>query len=519
MKAAWMVVAVAVGGCARSGDAPAGENGSASLLSLGALNVRVPSRANAPIRIERAGAPGVFLEVTALGARDVPGQALDGRTVFADAFPETEVVHTYTSDRVEELRRVARGGGDRSLHYRIALGPELSRLRVVNGVVEALDRNGIARLRTERAWFVDATGTKRWLEPAASARDGAWSLDYAIDTTGVEYPITIDPAWTPTTFLAKARRDHALIVLPTGKVIAISGSSTDGITKTTEIYDPATSSWTAGGSVITPRWYFGSALLTSGKIFLIGNNSGTETPELFDPVAGTSEALPDMPVSAYAPTVTELPGGKVLVVAYGGAMVFDLTARTWGSALGTESGRDFHSVAPLGSGKFLIAGGLGTGAALYDSSTSTWKAAAPMHVARENPALQPLPGGKALAAAGCGVTSAEIYDSSTNTWTMTGSLTQAHCYGGSVVLGSGRVLVVAGDLPDGVSDLAEEFDPTTGVWRSAGHLSGPRDEFGIVPLPVERALVVGGTAGVTTPAVEIFAPMELGKTCVGPAEC
>ena len=64
-----------------------------------------------------------------------------------------------------------------------------------------------------------------------------------------------DPAtgtWTATGSLATARYRHTATLLPNGKVLVAGGyNSTCGYLASAELYDPATGTWTATGSLAT----------------------------------------------------------------------------------------------------------------------------------------------------------------------------------------------------------------------------------------------------------------------------
>ena len=65
-----------------------------------------------------------------------------------------------------------------------------------------------------------------------------------------------DPAsgtWTATGSLATARDDHTATLLPNGKVLVAGGWQLTGILASAELYDPASGTWTATGSLATAR--------------------------------------------------------------------------------------------------------------------------------------------------------------------------------------------------------------------------------------------------------------------------
>ena len=70
--------------------------------------------------------------------------------------------------------------------------------------------------------------------------------------------------------------DHTATLLPTGKVLVAGGCRVVGSDlSSAELYDPATGTWTATGSLGTARQHHTATLLPSGKVLVAGgHNSG-----------------------------------------------------------------------------------------------------------------------------------------------------------------------------------------------------------------------------------------------------
>src|SRR5262249_55280848 len=102
-----------------------------------------------------------------------------------------------------------------------------------------------------------------------------------------------DPAlnsWSsvPSMTMSRARSLHALAVLPDGRVIAVGGGSgCCEILRTSEIFDPASNSWTGTGSLVTPRQSMGVVTLPDGQIFVAGGEgvggAFVATAEIYNP--------------------------------------------------------------------------------------------------------------------------------------------------------------------------------------------------------------------------------------------
>ena len=96
--------------------------------------------------------------------------------------------------------------------------------------------------------------------------------------------------------MTTARDLHQAVLLPNGKVLITGGFSTSGASNalaSAEIYDPVADTFTATGSMATPRYEHASALLFTGKVLVGGGFSGNgfTTPlaaaEIYDPSTGT----------------------------------------------------------------------------------------------------------------------------------------------------------------------------------------------------------------------------------------
>ena len=88
-----------------------------------------------------------------------------------------------------------------------------------------------------------------------------------------------DPAsgsWTATGSLNTARLDHTATLLPNGKVLVAGGlDSSFNASASAELYDPASGSWTATGSLNTARYFHTATLLPNGKVLVAGGYNGS----------------------------------------------------------------------------------------------------------------------------------------------------------------------------------------------------------------------------------------------------
>ncbi|HMC52005.1 MAG TPA: kelch repeat-containing protein, partial [Acidimicrobiales bacterium] len=166
--------------------------------------------------------------------------------------------------------------------------------------------------------------------------------------------------WTSTGSMALDRRNATATVvrMPNGthRVLVAGGIDNRGssIESSAELYDPATNTWTATGSMTTPRVGHTATLMTrTGLVLVTGGSDGTSvlsSAEVYDPSTGTWMALNPMATARSSHTATQLliPGiTKVAIV--GGS---DGTPGTAGL-----SSAELFQPTPLPSRTFLSASG------------------------------------------------------------------------------------------------------------------------------------------------------------------
>jgi Kelch motif len=117
--------------------------------------------------------------------------------------------------------------------------------------------------------------------------------------------------WTFTGSLSIARYNHNAVLLQNGQVLVAGGTDPNACCGATaalssaELYNPATGTWTATGSMTTGRESFIMALLSNGEVLAAGGDDGNgamNTAEIYNPATGTWTATTSMP-----PTYAEGP--------------------------------------------------------------------------------------------------------------------------------------------------------------------------------------------------------------------
>jgi len=497
------------------------------------LQVDFSVSASAPLRIERDGQPGVSLSIVASGLRDRRPSEVDDRTrVFVDALEGTDVVQTTDVGSVEELRWLRIAQSTVTLRYEVTLGPALARLRVASDFVEALDPNGVARLRTAPAYAVDSSGARRLLRPSVERlASDRFALSFTLDAEGMRPPIAIDPAWSTTASLAVARDAAAAAMLPGKKVIIAGGR---GDRTDTEIYDAATSSWTSGPPLLIGRTSPAVATLSDGRVMFCAGIVGATnaSADIYDPTSGTFKAATLAPVGFRVPVPVMVGPDRVLFQALGGSVVYDGKLDTW-TVVTPATVRVGHGAVRLPSGKALIVGGTDSAGTVlsaaeeFDPSTNTFATVGSLATARKSFSIV-IANGKALVIGGdngaSGTTildSVEVYDPSTSKWSAGPKMPTRRRSHRSLTLPDSRVLTVGGETLAALDKSAIMLDATSTTWLAAGALAHGREDFPLVPIDsaVSAALAIGGYDGGIRKDVEVFAPEPAGIACAGAGEC
>ncbi len=286
-------------------------------------------------------------------------------------------------------------------------------------------------------------------------------------------------------------------------------------------------SWSRAESLPRALWGAGSALLSDGRVMVIGGATGsssteaTATVNLYDPASGQWSAATQMLQPRAYPMVVRLVDGSVLVA--GGSrdgQPLDTAERynpnngTWVAAGRLNVPRTQGNLILLQDGRALATGGGIEGSPgwsstasveLFDPTKGVWTIGPPMSVPRSRHTATLLPGGDVLVAGGAttfhgergSVTaSAEIYSPRTKSWRAAAAMSIPRYVHQAALLADGRVLVAGGWSATANSDVSkastEVYDPKADRWAPAGHLVNARAEFVLVRLLDGRLLALAG---------------------------
>ena len=279
-----------------------------------------------------------------------------------------------------------------------------------------------------------------------------------------------------------ARAYAAAAVLPGNRMIVTGGTDgADGVRASTDIMDRTNITWSAGGTMTTPRFWHTLSSLPNGDVLAVGGADAvtcnctkfTARVDRYDVASNTWVPAKPLITARNRHTATVLQDGRILVAGgYGGtpnassdtggplasAEIYDPATGNWTATGSLHTARRSHAAVLLGDGRVLIAGGNNTGAALpnaeiYDPASGIWTNVASMGAARESPSITALTNGRIMVVNGFnssstafGVGTAEIYDPVANSWSTPIPLTVPRIGGVALALDDGRV-VVFGGLP------------------------------------------------------------------------
>ena len=156
---------------------------------------------------------------------------------------------------------------------------------------------------------------------------------------------------------------------PTARCSSQAVCNGSGSLASAELYDPASGTWTATGSLATARDYHTATLLPNGKVLVAG---GTRAPAALSRARNSTirRAGPGRPPAASPPHAiitrrrccpTARCSSQAVTTGTGllaSAELYDPASGTWTATGSLATARDYHTATLLPNGKVLVAGGL-----------------------------------------------------------------------------------------------------------------------------------------------------------------
>jgi hypothetical protein len=530
-----------------------------STTSSSDLAIAVPPSLRDKLSLRRGGAA---IDLTPL-VSDEAATWIDGVAVF----PKNAMLRRVTPHGVEDLYRL---DAPRST-FRTGYSVELFGVsaRVTEGALELVDARGDIAFQLPAPVAIDANGRQRRGAIAATCDVKHCTIDLAVSTDGLAFPVLIDPAWEATGSLKYTHYNHVALPLKTGldagKVLLTAGSG--AYLGATEIYDPATRSWGTGEALPTGTDLAEGTrglVLSNGTVMLAGGigaamgSTAQRTVLLRDATTGVWKRGKDMAYGrAYHSMAVVTLDGKERVIVAGGqtqsalstsapplatAEIYAPETDTWTTAGFLKIARTQMASVVLTDGRLAIVGGqtLASGSGkqvdsteIYDVALDSWISGPKMNTTRTSMGVALLSDNKVLVAGGYGVPagafSASVLDTietldftagTTTVWA--GKLTQPRRDVSATRLADGRVVIAGGSTTSGTiaSALVDVISGTTVT--SAATLAEARLFHATTLLPNGHLLVSGGWTGsnaaTQSRTSEVF-DLDLGKTCTATTEC
>jgi N-acetylneuraminic acid mutarotase len=259
-------------------------------------------------------------------------------------------------------------------------------------------------------------------------------------------------SWSPTGSLSAPRAFATATVLANGKVL-VAGGGLFGVNdpglNTAELYDPATGDWAPAGTMTAHRRIHTATLLADGRVLIASGTGGTfgnpvmlNGSDIYDPATGSWTPTGRLATGRVFHTATLLKDGRVLVtggsnfisIIYDTAELYDTAIGQWRSAGNMSIARNSHSATLCADGKVLVVGGFNNRASdftnksaeQYEPASGSWTATVDLNLARGNHAATLLADGRVLVSGGngggsSGHTSAELFTSTTTVPQITGA--------------------------------------------------------------------------------------------------
>jgi hypothetical protein len=254
--------------------------------------VWAPLVSTSPLFVRSAQDPSLALEVTPLGGALAPAQGGGPVVRYSNVFGVgSELRYQSIRAGVEDFVRFAQAPTGSTLGYQLKLGAGIAGLRKIGSVVEFLDREGAPQLRMAPPYGVDAQGRTF----AVRSRIGGCKFDEdprvpwgrkPLDPGArtcilhlhwdpqVEYPVTIDPAWTAGSDMIAPNLTHEMLLvkLSGGRLLAVNAGAS------AEVFDPKSNTWASTSAPLVAEHRARLVAIEGDKALLTNTWSTPRTP-------------------------------------------------------------------------------------------------------------------------------------------------------------------------------------------------------------------------------------------------
>lgn len=308
-----------------------------------------------------------------------------------------------------------------------------------------------------------------------SGTSGTSSGDAATDARPPIFEGGVAAEWRELPSLPVVQQEHAVVTL-NGKIYVIGGFGPSGqATSAVAVFDPATKVWSAAAPLPDPIHHVNAAVV-GGLIYVVGAiGAGTigsvGTTEVYDPASNTWTPKASMPAGTERGSSFVGAIGTVIYVAGGlraasvsDVSAYDTVADSWSAPLPVlEVARD-HGASAVIDGKLYAIGGrsstLFARVDVFDPTTKTWTPRAPMPTARAG-GMAAIAQGVVVVAGGEGnpatptgmFDETEAYDPVGNTWYLLPPMRTPRHGGGAATI-DGVFYVPAGGIVPGLGQTA-----------------------------------------------------------------
>lgn len=316
-------------------------------------------------------------------------------------------------------------------------------------------------------------------------------------TTSVITPTAIPLAghWQRVAPMLTATSGLAATTGRDGRIYVVGGEGSDGFLSATQVYDPATDTWSSLPNMPLKRRDLAAVTGSDGRIYAIGgeNRSGDSglsqinEVDVYDPGTNSWSTVTAMPSPRSGVAAVTGPDGRIYV--FGGSAsgsilntveFYTPSTNTWSIAAPMPTARS-GAAAVLGRDGliYVIGGSTFTGVfntvEAYNPATNRWTTVAHMLIARTLLAAALGPDGLIYAIGGfdfhSNLSTVEAYNPKTNTWTTVSPLLTARRAFAGVLGSDGRIYAIGGD---GASNTVEAFSLSKALSVGSSGKDAPR---------------------------------------------